>query len=344
MIKKVIYSILLSFIFAITGTVSVQANEMLGGYTIERVPNKHQIDSNLGYFYLFEQAGTQDRLGVKLVNSSNQAKVLKVKVTNANTNSNGLLDYTGSLKDHKDLKQPLSSIVKAAQTEVTVPAKSTIETTLTVSMPKEKFSGVIVGGIVVSEKSNEEKNKQKEEVSIQNTYNYTLGVVLTNDAKTVMNQHVSVTLDKVAPILSDGKKIVQADILNPNSYIFDKATVSGDIRKKDSDKVLKKQEKTDVSIAPHSVYPFQFDWGKDELTPGEYLFTGSVKAGGKEWFFNRVFKITADSAKEINEQSIYYVVIPLWLRISWIVVLLINIVGTGYLVIKRVKKINKEKI
>ena len=143
LLKKV-QSIILFLMFMFIGTLDVQAEEIMGGYTIERIPNVHQIDINLGYFYLCEQPGTQDQLGVKLINSSNQEKRLTIKVTNANTNVNGLLDYTGTIKDNKDLKLPLTSIVKSTQSEVKVPAKSEVNTSLTVTLPKEKFPGVVV--------------------------------------------------------------------------------------------------------------------------------------------------------------------------------------------------------
>ncbi|ENZ5599886.1 DUF916 and DUF3324 domain-containing protein [Enterococcus hirae] len=333
MLKKV-QSIILCFMFMGIGTWKVQADEIMGGYTIECIPNVHQIDTSLGYFYLCEQPGAQDHLGIKLINSSNQEKRLTVKVTNANTNANGLLDYTGTIKDNKDLKLPLTSIVKATQSEVTVPAKSEVDTSFTVKLPKEKFTGVVVGGIVVSEKAEKTPKAQKKEVSIENTYNYTLGVVLTNNAKTKMKQPISVSLEKVAPILSDGRKIIQADILNPNSYIFDQATVAGEILEKSTDKVIKKQQRTNVNIAPHSVYPFQFDWKKDELKAGDYIFTGSVKAGGKEWLFSKEFTINPTTAQDINERSLYHVVVPQWLQISWIILFLVNVAGISYLIIR----------
>lgn len=251
---------------------------------------------------------------------------------------NGLLDYTGTIKDNKDLKLPLTSIVKSTQSEVKVPAKSEVNTSLTVTLPKEKFPGVVVGGIVVSEKAEKTPKDQKKEVSIENTYNYTLGVVLTNNAKTKMNQPISVTLEKVAPILSNGRKIIQADILNPNPYIFDQATVAGKILEKNTDKVIKEQQKTNVNIAPYSVYPFQFDWKKDELKAGTYVFTGSVKAGGKEWLFSKEFTINPTTANDINEQSLYHVVVPQWLQISWIILFLVNVAGIIYLAIRYKKK------
>ncbi|MFG5498743.1 WxL protein peptidoglycan domain-containing protein, partial [Enterococcus faecalis] len=79
-----------------------------GGYTIEGVPNEHQIDLNVGYFYLHEEPGQSDQLKVRLINQANQEKILQVKVTNGNTNSNGLIDYTGKIKAHKSLVTPMT--------------------------------------------------------------------------------------------------------------------------------------------------------------------------------------------------------------------------------------------
>lgn len=337
MIKRLIQIASIALIILGVESPFVQAEE-IGGYTIEGVPNAKQIDPDLGYFYLNEGIGAKDKLKVKLINSSDKAKKLQVKVTNANTNSNGLLDYTGNLKDNKSLKIPLTSIVKVSQSEVTVPPKSESETTLDVTMPSHRFSGVIIGGVVVSEKDEDQLPKTETNVSVKNTYSYTIGVVLTNDPKSAMKKNSSVSLEKVAPVLSDGRKIIQADILNPNPYIFGEAIVSGEILEKSTNKLVKKQEKTNINIAPYSVYPFQFDWKKEDLKAGKYLFTGTVRAGGKEWRLKKAFEITSSAAEHINEKSIYHVVIPIWLKVSMGIFIILNVIGTAYLII--IKKRN----
>lgn len=49
LLKKV-QSIILFLMFMFIGTLDVQAEEIMGGYTIERIPNIHQIDTNLAIF------------------------------------------------------------------------------------------------------------------------------------------------------------------------------------------------------------------------------------------------------------------------------------------------------
>ncbi|TGY23701.1 DUF916 domain-containing protein, partial [Enterococcus hirae] len=60
---------------------NVSSNEQPGGYTIEGIPNEHQIDPTSGYFYLDEGPGSKDGIKVKLTNSSGQDKTLLVKIT-----------------------------------------------------------------------------------------------------------------------------------------------------------------------------------------------------------------------------------------------------------------------
>lgn len=336
--RWVIYSALALFaLFSSTQVVFSEENnsDVMGGYTIEGVPNDHQIDKNVSYFYLEEQPGTQDQIKVKLINDSATEKTLNVKVTNANTNLNGLVDYTGTLKDHKSLKTPLTSIVKPQATEVKVAPKSEVETTLDVQMPAEKQEGIILGGIVVSEKQEEAKKNQR--VAVGNTYSYTLGVLLTNDPSVEIKQNKSVELESVGAILSDGKKVVQANILNPNPYLFGEATVSGKIMNEKETETIQETKKEHVKMAPQSVYPFQFDWKKEELKPGTYVFEGKVKTSENEWTFKKKFTITSEEAKKINQESVFKVQISNWLTISAVIAGLIVVIDTVYLVLRRRK-------
>lgn len=314
-------------------------NSYMGGYTIEGVPNVHQIDKNASYFFLGEEPGVRDQIKIKLINNSTDKKTLKVKVTNANTNINGIIDYTGTIADHKELKIPLTTIVKPQENEIKVGPKSEVEAILDIQMPKEKQEGIILGGVVVSEKQDE--TKQENNVSVENIYSYTLGILLTNNKEVKMNQNKSVELEKVEAVLSDGKKIVQANILNPNPYIFGEASVSGKILNEEETQTIQESKKESVKIAPYSIFPFQFDWKKEELKPGNYVFEGKVKTEDNEWSFKRKFKITETEAKKINKESVFKIQIPDWLEYSAFVSIIVTFLGTIWLIIVRGRKKNE---
>lgn len=311
--------IFIAFIFTISllssGIIAFANNESpkggLGGYSIEGLPNSHQIDKNAGYFHLYEKPSEEDQIKVKLINDSEEDKHLLIKVVDGNTNINGDIDYTGTLKNHPELTQPLTSILKVERPEVTVPKHSAVESTLKLKMPARSFTGIILGGIVVSEVQNNTSHSS----ILTNTYSYTLGCVLTNVKTNEMKKNISVSLDKVGAKLFDGKKVVEADILNDNPFIFSKGRVSGTIKEKNSGKVIKKVSKDDVSIAPYSAFPLQFDWKKSDLESGKYIFNGTVKDDKQSWKFEREFIIAADQAKRINKKSAIHVFIPLWLKV-----------------------------
>lgn len=309
--------------------------ELAGGYTIEGMPNEHQIDKNVTYFFLNEQPGEKDKIKVKLINDSNKEKVLNVKVTDAATNSNGLIDYTGNSKNNKIMKTPLTSIVIPEKKEVKLPPKSEVETTLDVQMPEKKQEGIVLGGVVVSEKLNDKKDNKN--IALSNIYTYTIGIILTNDQHVEIYQNKSVELSKVEAKLSDGKKIVQADILNPNPYIFGEATVFGRIL--ENDKVIQEEKKEHVKIAPFSIYPFQFDWKKDKLQAGTYIFEGKVTTSDNEWNFKQKFTISDKDAKEIDSNSVFKVHIPNWLSFSLIFISVLAIGNLIFVIVRRKRSV-----
>ncbi|WP_445266886.1 DUF916 and DUF3324 domain-containing protein [Staphylococcus aureus] len=320
----------------ISPTVHASEDTETGGYSIEGVANKNQLDPDVRYFYLHEEVGAEDSVKVKLHNSSTEDKTLNIKIANANTNINGLIDYSGRLEDHSSLKTPLTSIATVTQEEVKVPKQSSVETEIKIKMPKEQKPGVVVGGIVVSEEIAD--NTSEEKIALNNTYSYTLGLVVTNENKVELYKNVSVNLENVEAILFDGKKVVQATILNPHPYIFSKATVKGEILEAKSKKLVKKAVKENVNIAPHSIYPFQFDWEKEDLKPGKYIFKGNVEANDQKWDLEQEFIISSEKANQINSESVYKIYIPNWLNYGVYGLLIVSFCGTIYLFIRRNKR------
>lgn len=328
-------TLLVGMSFVTIGAQAAEEETQTGGFTIEGIPNDNQIDKNISYFYLHEEPSEEDTLDLKLVNSSNKDMILQVEVSDANTNSNGIIDYSGDLENHEALKTPLSTILKPENTEVKVPANSDVITKLHLKMPNKKENGVILGGINVSEKAEEitNKNQKKGTITVGNIYAYTLGVALTNDNVVNLYKNESVELDDVQAELFDGHRIVKATILNPHPYIFSEADVTGKVMKKGSQKVLEEKTKKDVSIAPQSAFPLNIDWGKKDLTPGTYVFKGTVTSGDKKWEFEKEFTIKAEEAKEINKESVFQVRTPKWLIWLSIVLVILTALGTIYLVI-----------
>lgn len=298
----------------------------MGGFSIEGIPNSNQIDMSAGYFHLYEKPSEEDQIRVKLINDSSQDKSLSVKVVDANTNITGNIDYTGNIKNNPRLTLPLTSILKVESSEVVVPKHSNIETSLNLKMPPQTFEGIILGGIVISESQQPDKNN----AGVSNTYSYTLGVVLTNTKTTEMKKNIDVTLDNVEARLSEGKKVIEADILNNYPFIFSRGNIQGTIREKEGGKVIKKVSKDNVSIAPYSIFPLQFDWQKKQVKSGKYIFSGQLEDGQQTWKFEKEFVISSEQAKKINNDSVYKIFIPMWLKFLEFITLLFTMATLAY--------------
>ncbi|MDT2600973.1 DUF916 and DUF3324 domain-containing protein [Enterococcus hulanensis] len=321
--KRILVSCLLSI--GLFGLVehSYATESDFSSFSVEGIPNEKQLDPDAGYFYLREEPGSQDKLKLKIQNNSSEKKTFTIKVTDANTNSNGLIDYTGQLPNASELALPLTSVINPKQQEVTVSKNSIAEANIDISMPKEPQPGVLMGGIVVSEKKDNENESKT--ISIGNTYSYTLGVLLTNENDKIFNKNISVQLKNVEAKLSNGRKIIQGAVLNNNPYVFGTATMTGKVVEERSTKIVKEKKQNDINIAPYSVFPFQIDYKKDELRAGNYVFEGNIKTKEKTWHFSKKFVITEKEAQDINNKSVFRLHIPSWLIYSSYILAILNL-------------------
>ncbi|MGH1775945.1 DUF3324 domain-containing protein, partial [Enterococcus raffinosus] len=219
---------------------------------------------------------------------------------------------------------------------ISIPENSSKEVTLKVKMPEKRQTGVIMGGIVVSEQK--EDTQKTKRISVGNTFSYTLGVLLTNDNDKTYQKNISLDLTDVEAKLLDGRKIVEAKILNNNPYIFGTAKMEGKIMSDDSHQVVIHEKKQEgISIAPFSIFPFQIDYGKDELTPGKYVFKGVVTTDEKKWHFIKKFEITGEQAKKINKESVFKVRISPLLTNAFYILIISNVIALTVIILKRGK-------
>lgn len=120
-----------------------EENKTFGGYTVKGLPNENQIDPSVGYYYLHEEPGNNDTIKIKLINTGNERKTLKIRLTDADTNENGVITYT---EQQETKKNPISKILSIDKDEVTLNPGETLEKQIDLHTPSEKFEGIKLGG------------------------------------------------------------------------------------------------------------------------------------------------------------------------------------------------------
>ena len=184
----------------------------------------------------------------------------------------------------------------------------------------------------------DETEEESKGMSVKNTYGYAIGLVLTEQEIAPVYGETELKLVKLQPEIDYGSKVLEASIQNPHPEAMQKLVAEGKIVRKGQKKALADNKLENVKIAPNSVFPFQVDWGMQEVAAGDYTFIGKIKGQTKTWDFKEDFTITREMAKKMNEQTAFRIFIPNWWMISFYVMGTVTAVVTAWLVIRFVKR------
>ncbi|WP_430602292.1 hypothetical protein IGJ02_002620 [Enterococcus sp. DIV0724b] len=309
--KKIIHSLLLILVCFILPTGIVKAEEAPEGsipLSVKANIPENQEEGKEGYFSLKVQPGAEQELSISLKNTGEKEIEVALAVNTATTNQTGSIEY-GQLYDKKkkdtSLKFPLSELLIPEAKTVKIPAKKEIEATFKLSVPAERFEGMLLGAINVSPVNSEENNKSNGAVVIKNRYAYNIGVKLTEEEDP---GEIKNTLDLLGIEASQitGRNTILARIQHANPTIVDEVSYEAKVYKKNSDAILHEKKAENYRIAPNSTYEFPISWENERFQAGDYRLkmVVSSKKTGEKWEFDKEFAITREEANKLNETAI----------------------------------------
>lgn len=283
-------------------TVKLYADSSESAYSVSANIPSFQHNKNLSYFDLLLKPNQKEQISIHLQNNSQEKASYLVKVNNAATNSNGVIDYSQTnLKKDASAKYVLNQLVTPPSQEIKLQAGEAKDVSFQVAMPKQAFSGIILGGIHISKKDT--ISKKVEGTAIRNKYAYVIGVQLENDTAKVEPE---LKLLSANPGLENSYTTIFAKVQNPTPTIINKVSFDAVITKKGSDKVLYQTKKENMSIAPNTNFRFPISLNKEKMAAGIYTMTIDAKEGknNKKWHLTADFSIQATKARKINQQAI----------------------------------------
>lgn len=330
----------LIFSISLLNTKTVLAQEKsqeTNHFYVQAVIPQNQVDSNKSYFDLKMLPEEEQELQVKLVNPEDSPISVSINAINATTTEEGMIDYTVKGIKDKTLVYPFESLVKVLETTISLQPYETKIARFQLKMPKERYDGVIVGGVRFTKNSPESETKSKN-VTIQQRFHYVVGVVLNETDTSVLPDY---EMDDVNVAKSkQGKRMsVIHSIRNKNSAISKKMALKFVIRKKGEETPLIKLEKEALEMAPNSVMDFPVPI-KRQLQPGKYISKTLLNQEGKKWAFENEFEITREQAKAINAENKEEKVVskvPMWLILVMILLVLLVLIQT-YILWRRNRK------
>lgn len=295
--RKIIYSLFIICFIAILPADGAYAADM--AYSVKANLPENQRNNEHTYFDLFMQPKQKQTISITFENHSEDPIELEVNYQSAQTNDNGVIDYKGT-KEKKDssLAYDLKELITGDQT-VKLNSKEKKEVPYTITMPEQKFEGILLGGFHIHKKDKEAATNQK--VQIKNDYSYVIGLQVTETEKKVTPE---LKLNTVEPGLHNYRTTLFANLQNTAATMITDMTITAEVYKENGAEVLRKKVKNNQSMAPNSNYDFPISWDNQAFQPGKYSLklNASDKAGHK-WSFSKEFEIK-DNVKKYNEEAV----------------------------------------
>ncbi|HCT8104907.1 TPA: DUF916 and DUF3324 domain-containing protein [Enterococcus faecalis] len=295
--RKIIYSLCIICFIAILPANGVSAADM--AYSVKANLPENQRNNEHTYFDLFMQPKQKQAISITFENHSKDPIELEVNYHAAQTNDNGVIDYKGT-KERKDssLAYDLKELITGDQI-VKLNGNEKKEVPYTITMPEQKFEGILLGGVHIHKKDKEAATNQK--FQIKNDYSYVIGLQVTETEKKVTPE---LKLNTVEPGLNNYRTTLFANLQNTAATMITDMTVTAEVYKENGTEVLHKTVKNNQSMAPNSNYNFPISWDNQAFQPGKYrLKLNVIDKTGHKWSFNKEFEIK-NNVKKYNEDAV----------------------------------------
>ena len=308
--------------FLMLTVVKVQAANL--PFTVKPELPTNQINPKAGYYYLKMDAGQTQTLKTVLFNTSAENIVVDIKSAPAKTAPTGLVAYMPlpAIPNDKSLQYDMTQLVtingKKNENKVSLAAHTSKEIEITVDMPKEKFDGVIAGGLTfVQEGQQAESTQDKQGISVVNNYQYITALIIRQNMTVIQPK---LQLDAVAATQYANRNVIALDLRNTAKIFTNQMSMRLDIKGKESQNkdIHYQQTVSNLQIAPNSSLNYQYPLNGQAYKPGKYEATVDVYASIDDkgtyifaaetqpsnylyhWRFTKDFEISPSQAKRLN--------------------------------------------
>lgn len=288
--------------FSIAATSAYAQSENPITFSVSAIIPENQIDKNLSYFDLKMEPEMTQTIQVMITNNSNEEITSNIAINAASTGTNGIIAYSEHGIQDKSMKYSIEDIAKVDTPEVVIPANKSTVVDIQLTMPKESYDGVILGGIYITAESNVESEKLSSDgFEIENKIAYALGLKLTENDKEVKP---NMNLKTIEPSLEAMRTAMNIKLQNSEPIIMKNVMIDAQIYKKGESKVLHSAKTTTAEISPNSSFDFVVDWENNKIEPGQYRLKMRVEYEDDYWEWDEEFEVKDDASSAVNDDAI----------------------------------------
>lgn len=313
-------------------------------FTVTPILSDNQVDKQVTYFDLRMQPSEQQTIEVELNNKVDHEITVLMDATTAITNSNGVIEYK-ELAPALDnsLKHPFSTIAEMPKS-VVLGANETKRVSIKITMPKEAYTGTILGGLYFKEKTKQEEASKEDQpgMGVRNVFSYVFAVKLTESDEKILPD-LKLLSARAGQV--NYHNAFEANLQNPQAIEMNDLKVTAQVMKEGSSTVLYEETREGLRMAPNSNFFYAVPLSGSAFQPGKYEMIVKAHAQDQEWLLKAPFEIKSEQAKKLNEKSVedleYGPRYWLWILLSvgvMIVVIVVSIFWSRY----RIKKMRAQ--
>jgi len=275
----------------------------MGGFSVSpNFPENQNPESQ--FFDILVTPGQRQEFSISVHNRIDQPITVMVEIITASTNAHGAVDYTDTgRQDEETLRHSLADMATIAGLAddglLTIPGGHDARVPIVVNIPAERFEGIILGSVRVTEELTEEQ--MAEGGMIVNRASFLLPIRLQQEWDPVVEPDFA--LGEIYAGLSNYRAAVIIEVRNPQPRISRWATVNAQIYAQGENTPTFTAEDLEVEFAPNSIFALNLRTGTDIL-PGHYRARVQVELDGRIWNLESPFYIAASAAAGVNQGAL----------------------------------------
>ena len=290
--KNYLYFKFFLFIFSITiifNPIVILGNSNEGmNFSSSIVIPENQINKSVDYFDLLVSPLDFQELKMTITNLSDKENKIKILPVNAYTNENGIISYSTSEEMVNDSNQVFTHLAEETKIVVLNPLE-TKEVAMKISLPKEPFKGIILGGFIIK---NEEEPSKIESGELRNDFQIIQGVMLRENMDYIPNQF---KINDVILGIYQNQLSILTNIQNTSPKLMKGITIQAWLRKKNSENIILEQRSNNINLAPNSNFNYPLVLGEHVLTPGKYTLDISIEFENDKLLFTKDFNVSKNN-------------------------------------------------
>lgn len=324
--KKNIWRVLFSlFLLLCLFPEEAKANDQSesdGFYVTPILPENQREGINTYYDLMIKPNDTQE-VQLVVINKTNDFQKFSVVIENSFTNDDVSIGY-GNLNQYDEtLKAKLTDLVRApTETELEPHEAKTLS--FTIKAPKEPFKGMVLGGIRVTEASDDKQAAG----GVSNLFSYVLPIKLRMSTDPIKQELVFKDI-----IVKKNRKAIEvkASIQNPQPALISELTLTTKVFNEKQQEPLAVKTMKNLQVAPNTQFYPNIYLGKKALRSGEYRIQVSVKGKELSETWEKTITLKKDEVKEVNKGFHVKNTTSERGKIIWVSLIVIFLLFTGFL-------------